>query len=104
MDHPNTRKADYSGPSGEGQCAVNICFGPFPRHHSQNLRVSHTLLSRTPTSLKVELNMKDRTETLEIGSNAPDFSLAAANREGVFTLGGFLEHGPVILEFLRGTW
>ncbi len=66
--------------------------------------VSHTLLSRTPTSLKVELNMKDRTETLEIGSNAPDFSLAAANREGVFTLGGFLEHGPVILEFLRGTW
>jgi peroxiredoxin len=61
-------------------------------------------LFRIPTSLKVELNMKNRTETLQIGSSAPDFSLAAANRDGVFTLGGFLSHGPVILEFLRGTW
>jgi peroxiredoxin len=56
------------------------------------------------TSLKVELNMKNRTETLEIGSGAPDFSLAAANREGTFTLGGLLAEGPLILEFLRGTW
>ena len=49
-------------------------------------------------------NVKDRTETLEIGSKAPDFSLSAANREGVFSLGGFLAQGPLILEFLRGTW
>ena len=56
------------------------------------------------TSLKVELNMKNRTETLEIGSRAPDFSLGAANREGVFTLGGLLTQGALILEFLRGTW
>ncbi|MFZ3341610.1 MAG: hypothetical protein WA609_03985 [Terriglobales bacterium] len=48
--------------------------------------------------------MKDRTETLEIGSKAPDFSLAAANREGRFSLEGFLAQGPLILEFLRGTW
>jgi peroxiredoxin len=48
--------------------------------------------------------MNDRTETLEIGSRAPDFSLAAANREGVFTLGGLLAQGTLILEFLRGTW
>ena len=48
--------------------------------------------------------MKDRTETLEIGSKAPDFSLFAANREGMFSLGGFLAQGPLILEFLRGTW
>jgi peroxiredoxin len=48
--------------------------------------------------------MKDRTDTLEIGSKAPDFSLSAANREGMFTLGGFLAHGQLILEFLRGTW
>jgi peroxiredoxin len=48
--------------------------------------------------------MKDRTETLTIGAKAPDFLLAAANRDGVFSLGGFLEQGPLILEFLRGTW
>jgi peroxiredoxin len=58
----------------------------------------------TFTSLKVEPNMQNRTETLEIGSQAPDFSLGAANREGTFTLAGLLEHGKLILEFLRGTW
>ncbi len=48
--------------------------------------------------------MQARTETLEIGSSAPEFSLAAANREGRFALTALLQHGPVILEFLRGTW
>ncbi len=48
--------------------------------------------------------MKNRTETLEIGSHSPEFSLAAANREGTFTLGGLLAQGRLILEFLRGTW
>jgi hypothetical protein len=48
--------------------------------------------------------MKDRTDTLEIGSKAPDFSLSAANREGAFTLGSFLAQGSLIFEFLRGTW
>jgi peroxiredoxin len=52
--------------------------------------------------------MNDRTDTLEIGSKAPDFSLPAANREGTFSLAGLLaqEQGqsPLILEFLRGTW
>jgi len=48
--------------------------------------------------------MQSRTETLEIGARAPEFSLAAANREGTFTLSGFLAEGPLILEFLRGTW
>jgi hypothetical protein len=61
------------------------------------------------TSLKVDLNMKDRTDTLEIGSRAPDFSLQAANREGTFTLAGLLEQGllaggTLIFEFVRGTW
>jgi hypothetical protein len=56
------------------------------------------------TSLKVELNMKNRTDTLEIGSRAPDFSLEAANREGTFTLAGLLVAGTLILEFVRGTW
>ena len=48
--------------------------------------------------------MKNRTETLEIGSRAPDFSLGAANREGKFPLAGLLAQGTLILEFLRGTW
>ena len=48
--------------------------------------------------------MKNRTDTLEIGSRAPDFSLGAANREGAFTLAGLLAQGTLILEFLRGTW
>lgn len=48
--------------------------------------------------------MKNQTDTLEIGSRAPDFSLDAANRDGTFTLGGLLAQGRLILEFLRGTW
>jgi hypothetical protein len=48
--------------------------------------------------------MKNRTETLEVGALAPYFSLAAANREGTFTLDGLLATGTLILEFLRGTW
>jgi hypothetical protein len=56
------------------------------------------------TSLTVELNMQNHTETLEIGSRAPDFSLGAANREGKFPLAGLLAQGTLILEFLRGTW
>jgi peroxiredoxin len=56
------------------------------------------------TWLKIEPNMKNRTDTLEVGSRAPDFSLTAANREGTFNLAGLLAKGALILEFLRGTW
>ena len=66
--------------------------------------VPHPLLFPISTSLKVELNMKHRTETLEIGSRAPDFSLGAATREGTFTLAGLVAQGALVLEFLRGTW
>jgi len=48
--------------------------------------------------------MQNRTETLEIGSPAPDFSLSAANRDGNISLSSLLGKGPVIVEFLRGTW
>jgi peroxiredoxin len=49
--------------------------------------------------------MQDRTETLNVGSRAPEFSLAAANWEGKnVTLSAMLGRGPVIVEFLRGTW
>ena len=66
--------------------------------------VPHPILFLISTSLKVEIDMKNRTETLEIGSRAPDFSLGAANREGTFTLGGLLAQGTLLIEFLRGTW
>jgi len=74
------------------ECQTGIC--PVP----------HPLLFLISLSPRVKLSMKDRTETLEVGSRAPDFSLGAANREGVFTLSGLLAHGALILEFLRGTW
>ncbi len=48
--------------------------------------------------------MQNQTETLGIGSKAPEFSVGAANRNGDFSLSGFFSRGPVILEFLRGTW
>lgn len=48
--------------------------------------------------------MKEKTATLAIGDRAPDFTLPAANREGTFSLSGLTSRGPVILEFLRGTW
>jgi peroxiredoxin len=48
--------------------------------------------------------MANRTETLEVGSRAPDFSLSAANREDNVSLASLLGRGPVIVEFLRGTW
>ncbi len=48
--------------------------------------------------------MQNRTETLEVGSQAPEFSLSAANQDGQFSLRGLIEQGTLILEFLRGTW
>jgi peroxiredoxin len=48
--------------------------------------------------------MQDRTQTLSVGSRAPEFSLKAANREGEFSLTNLLGSSALILEFLRGTW
>ena len=48
--------------------------------------------------------MLDRTETLTVGSRAPEFLLPAANQDGILSLSGFLLHGVLIVEFLRGTW
>ncbi len=42
--------------------------------------------------------------TLKPGDRAPDFTLPAANRDGAFSLAQLLARGPLILEFLRGTW
>jgi hypothetical protein len=48
--------------------------------------------------------MLNRTDTLSLGSRAPEFLLSAANRDGILSLSGFLSRGPLIVEFLRGTW
>ena len=48
--------------------------------------------------------MQNRTDTLQVGSRAPEFLLAAANQEGIISLAGALSRGTLILEFLRGTW
>lgn len=47
--------------------------------------------------------------SIGIGDRAPDFTLAAANRftgeePEKFHLGDLLRLGPVVVEFLRGTW
>jgi thioredoxin-dependent peroxiredoxin len=48
--------------------------------------------------------MSNCTETLTVGSRAPEFLLSAANRDGILSLSGFLSRGVLIVEFLRGTW
>jgi peroxiredoxin len=48
--------------------------------------------------------MENRSDTLQIGDPAPDFCLSAANFPGEFSLAEARGRGPVIVEFLRGTW
>ena len=48
--------------------------------------------------------MQRETETLKVGSQAPVFTLLAANRGGTFTVSDLLSRGALIVEFLRGTW
>ncbi|HEX3738976.1 MAG TPA: hypothetical protein VHV29_04545 [Terriglobales bacterium] len=48
--------------------------------------------------------MKNRTDNLTIGSVAPEFTLAAANREGQFSLRELISRGALVIEFTRGTW
>ena len=43
-------------------------------------------------------------QALRIGDRAPEFTLAAANRSEIYSLPPVLARGPVILEFLLGTW
>ncbi len=52
----------------------------------------------------VRSGMPEETSNLRVGDRAPGFELAAANREGRLSLADALKRGPVILEFLRGTW
>lgn len=68
------------------------------------VRPPFPLLSPVSTCLTVKLKVKNRTESLEVGMCAPEFSLPAANREATLALGSLLARGTLILEFLRGTW
>ena len=48
--------------------------------------------------------MKNRTETLVIGLPAPTFTLGSGNGYGRLSLPQLISGGPLIVEFLRGTW
>jgi hypothetical protein len=48
--------------------------------------------------------MARESSTLKVGDRAPEFMLLAANLPQAVSLRAFLESGPVIVEFLRGTW
>jgi len=61
-------------------------------------------LSRHFACLTVETAMQDRTETLQIGSRAPEFLLSPLNGQGIVSLSGCLKRGVLIVEFMRGTW
>jgi len=67
-------------------------------------RETSTLVPHPPLTYS-QFRVHNRTETLEVGSRAPEFALPSANVEGsIFTLSTMLGRGPVIVEFLRGTW
>jgi peroxiredoxin len=42
--------------------------------------------------------------TLNVGDPAPEFTLTSANEMGDVSLAKLLQRGPVVVEFLRGTW
>ena len=50
--------------------------------------------------------MKDKSssDTLNVGDIGPNFRLSAANRPETYELQELLRNGPLIVEFLRGTW
>src|SRR5690348_146289 len=49
-------------------------------------------------------NVQNTTDTLGIGSRAPDFKLTAVNTSKIYSLSDLIADSPVILEFMRGTW
>ncbi len=48
--------------------------------------------------------MPMKSSTLQVGHKAPDFTLLAANLPQSVALTELLKSGPMIVEFLRGTW
>jgi hypothetical protein len=99
----STKTSDYIGPARISQrqaTGTAVIFGHRTSAGSYTPFEYCDALARVLKSAQ----MQDRTETLQIGSRAPEFSLHAANREGEFTLQSLLSAGNLILEFLRGTW
>jgi peroxiredoxin len=43
-------------------------------------------------------------EGIRTGERVPDFTLRAANRDQEVSLRELLARGPLVIEFLRGTW
>jgi len=48
--------------------------------------------------------MTSRTDNLTVGDHAPEFELPTAANDASFSLSSLLSRGPLIVEFLRGTW
>lgn len=48
--------------------------------------------------------MPESSTTLKVGDVAPPFGLGAANSLAYYELSDVFKEGPVVLEFLRGTW
>jgi len=48
--------------------------------------------------------MPMESSTLKVGDKVPDFTLLAANLPQSVALTELLKTGPMIVEFLRGTW
>lgn len=48
--------------------------------------------------------MGKQSTTLAVGERVPEFTLSPANGTEPVSLSGLRRRGPVIIEFLRGTW
>jgi hypothetical protein len=48
--------------------------------------------------------MSKESTTLHVEDRAPEFMLLAANIPQAVSLKYFVQHGPLVVEFLRGTW
>ncbi|HVO61770.1 MAG TPA: hypothetical protein VMT53_12605 [Terriglobales bacterium] len=99
----STKTSDYIGLARISQRRVTGAAVIFGHRTSAGSYTPFEYCDALARGLK-SAQMQDRTETLQRGSRAPDFSLHAANREGEFSLRSLLQDGNLILEFLRGTW
>ena len=86
-----------------------LCNGTYPPKETDYSRIEagSSVFSRVVRHHRLPYSrnwMPGSSQTLRIGDRAPEFTLAAANRSGVYSLPHVLARGPVILEFLRGTW
>lgn len=48
--------------------------------------------------------MTKHSSTLQVGDTAPDFTLPSANGNDDLALSQLVQRGPMVIEFLRGTW